>query len=318
MGTIRTVRGDIDASTLRAVNTHEHLFQVSPLLPTDELTDLERSRSEAASLRDSGFASMIDATPIGLGRNPVGLADISGSTGLTIVASTGMHREAHYGDDHPLRQWSVDRRAAAFVRDIVSGMPISDPDGAPAEEVEGEPVRAGIIKTGIGYWSISAFERMTLEAAAIAHAQTGAAIMVHLEHCTAGHEVLDLLSSLGVLPSRVMLAHADRLNDPGHHVELLARGCTLGYDGAARWRDHSDHSLIELTAAVIERGEDRIVLGGDVARSSRYVAYGGMPGLAYLGDRYVPRLRYRLGSDAVERMLTANPRHLLKLIAPTA
>lgn len=36
---IRTVLGDVDASLLGAVDYHEYLFQVSPLLPGDELDD---------------------------------------------------------------------------------------------------------------------------------------------------------------------------------------------------------------------------------------------------------------------------------------
>lgn len=318
---IRTVLGDIDPASLGRVNAHEHLFQVSPLLPGDELDDAQRSADEAASLRDSGFDAMIDATPIGLGRRPGEVAAISAATGLRVVASTGIHREAHYPAEHPLRALDVEARAALFIRDLRDGMPASDDApvdaGAPASTADGTsaPVRAGLIKTGIGYWSISRFERATLEAAAVAHAATGAAIMVHLEHGTAAHEVLDLLASLGVRPERVMLAHADRLLDVGHHVELLERGASLGYDGCARWKDRSDEELLTLTGAVVDRGHDRILLGGDVARASRYVAYGGMPGLAYLGDRYLPRLRARIGDAAVERMLVQHPRALLTLSA---
>lgn len=311
---VHTVLGDIDPADLGRTNGHEHLFQVSPLLPGDELDDEEASREEARLLRASGFDAMVDATPIGLGRRPARVAAMSAATGLSVVASTGIHREAHYPDGHPLRALDADERARRFVRDLVDGMPEHDGTDAPARH-DGGPVRAGLIKTGIGYWSISAFERATLEGAAAAHAETGAAIMVHLEHGTAGHEVLDLLASLGVVAERVLLAHADRLIDPGHHAELLARGCALGYDGVARWRDGSDHELLELTAAVVERGHDRIVLGGDVARASRYVAYGGMPGLAYLGERYLPRLRERIGAEAVERMLVAHPAGLLALPA---
>ncbi|WP_026373045.1 phosphotriesterase family protein [Agrococcus lahaulensis] len=315
MACVRTVLGDVDAASLGAVDAHEHLFQVSPLLPGDELDDRERSEAEARALRGSGFAAMLDATPIGLGRRPQDVAAISAATGLAVVASTGIHREAHYPEGHPLRDLDVGARAERFLADLRDGMPVRDEPGAPAARHDGAPVRAGVVKTGIGYWSISAFERATLEAAAIAHAATGAALVVHLEHGTAAHEVLDELERAGVRAERVLLAHADRLLDPGFHASLIERGVTLGYDGMARWREHSDHELLELTAAVVDRGHDRIALGGDVARASRYVAYGGMPGLAYLGDRYLPRLRERVGDEVVERMLVDHPRALLALSA---
>jgi predicted metal-dependent phosphotriesterase family hydrolase len=322
---IRTVLGDIDPAQLGAVDYHEHLFQVSPLLPGDELDDAACSGAEAALLRGSGFASMVDATPFGLGRNPEALARISTATGLRIIATTGRHREAHYAPEHPTRQAGVAPLTALFVHDILEGMPVDDAHVAPAAETPaagapialdptGSPVRAGLLKGGIDYWRISDFERTTMLALAAAHRATGVPIMVHLEFCTAAHEVLDLLEAEGVAADRVVLAHADRDPDAGLHASLAQRGAYLGYDGVARPRTRSDAELLALTAEVVAHGAgDRILLGGDVARRTRYIAYGGMPGLAYLGDRYVPRLRALVGDAAVERMLVANPARLLAL-----
>ncbi len=315
---IRTVLGDVAPDALGATNYHEHLFQVTPLLPGDELDDEDRSGAEAASLRDSGFAAMVDATPFGLGRDPAAVARISARTGLNVVATTGRHREAHYATSHPTRQADAEALTRLFVTDVTQGMPASDDaaDGARAMGPDGSPVRAGLLKGGVDYWRISAFERTTLAALAAAHRQTGAAIMVHLEFCTAAHEVLDLLGEQGVAADRVVLAHADRDPDPGLHSSLAERGAYLGYDGAARPRTRSDAELLALTAAVVDAGAgDRILLGGDVARATRYLAYGGMPGLAYLGERYVPRLRTLVGDEAVDRMLIANPARLLALSA---
>ena len=50
MTSVRTVLGDVDPAELGTVDYHEHLFQVSPLLPGDELDDEERSGAEAADL----------------------------------------------------------------------------------------------------------------------------------------------------------------------------------------------------------------------------------------------------------------------------
>jgi phosphotriesterase-related protein len=319
---IRTVLGDVEPDHLGPTNYHEHLFQISPLLPGEELDDEAASGAEAASLRASGFAAIVDATPLGLGRDAEGIARISAATGLAVVATTGRHREAHYAASHPLRAWDAERVARRFIAELTTGMPRDEaavlrgeasPDAATPT---GAPVRAGLLKAGIDYWRISPFERETLDALAVAHRATDAPVMVHLEFCTAAHEVLDLLAGQGVAADRVVLAHADRDPDPGLHTSLAERGAYLGYDGFARPRTRSDAELLELTARVVEAGAvDRVVLGGDVARRTRYVAYGGMPGLAYLGNRYVPRLRARIGDDAVERMLVANPARLLDIAA---
>ncbi len=319
MEVIRTVLGDIDPAMLGATDYHEHLFQVSPLLPGDELDDEQASLTEAVLLRRSGFSAMVDATPLGLGRDAVGIAHISAAAGLQVVATTGRHREAHYAPGHPLRAWDAETLADTFVSDIRDGMPATEGDGAPAVGPSGAPARAGLLKAGIGYWSISDFERTTLDAVALAQRITGAPVMVHLEFCTAAHEVLDMLAAGGVSAERVILAHADRDPDAALHVQLASRGAYLGYDGMARPRTRSDVELVELTARVVDAGAgEHILLGGDVARRTRYVAYGGMPGLAYLGDRYLPRLRDRLGADAVRLMTVDNPARALALRTPVS
>lgn len=314
MAIIRTVLGDISPDALGRTNYHEHLFQVSPLLPGDDLDDEMLSGEEAQSLRDSGFDAMVNATPIGLSRQPEAVARISQQKGLQVIMTTGRHREAHYAADHWLRDTGVDGLTKMFVRDLTEAMPTNDTAGSPPAATlnSGEPIRAGVLKAGIDYWSISAFEHRTLEAVAHAHKHTGAPIMIHVEMCTATHEVLTLLESFGVSPHRVCLAHADRTIDPDLHTSLIERGAFLGYDGMARWKNHSDHTLIDLTSSVIDSaGVSRILLGGDVARRSRYVAYGGMPGLEYLGSRYLPRLRQRVGDEAVEAMVGDNAKRWL-------
>lgn len=331
MRTVRTVLGDVASTALGPTNAHEHVFQVSPLLPGDELTDPERSAQEIAQLADSGFSSMIDATPIGLGRRPTEVRRISRRTGVHIVASTGFHRDAHYGAGHPLLDLDVTARAKLMRRDVSEEMPERDAVGgepvsaasssdagprdgsssdAPPSPVDA-PIRAGMLKVGIEYWAITPAERCTLEAIAQVHAETDAPVMVHLEFCTAAHEVLDLLASLDVPESAVLLAHADRSPDAGLHLELMARGAFLGYDGMARAKVRSDEELLDLTERVVTAGGKNLLLGGDVARASRYLAYGGMPGIAYLGTRYLPRLRRRIGDRRLEEILVQAPTRLL-------
>jgi len=308
--TIVTVLGEVRAGELGRTNYHEHLFQVSPLLPGEELDDEHTSGAEAGSLRRSGFTALVDATPTGLGRRPEALARISAAQGLRVVATTGAHREPHYGTGHWLLSLTEDQLAERFCRDVSDGMPVVDGPrtGPPAHGPDGQAVRAAVVKAGIGYWSMTTFERRVLAAVAATWHRTGAAVMVHLEHGSAAFEVLAELGRHGVRASAVALAHVDRNPDPGLHRELAARGAYLGYDGAARHQRWPDSVLIDCLAAVVEGGAgDRVLLGGDVARRSRYVAYGGMPGLAYLFDRFVPRVRQAIGDDALGSVLVANP-----------
>lgn len=296
-GFVRTVLGDVEPQELLAVNYHEHLFQESPLLVGDELNDEHRSLHEAQLLRTSGFDAFVDATPVGLGRRPDATARISRSSGLHIVMSSGAHRSDHYGQDHPLRELTESQLAALFERDLTRGV---------GENAESEmSIRAGVLKAGIGYWAIDEFEHRVVAAAARVHGATGAPLMVHLEHGSAAHEVLDLLASHSVSARDVALAHIDRNPDAYLHIELAARGAYLGYDGFGRSRTWPDSLLIDCMIAVIEAGyADRVLIGGDVARRRRYISYGGMPGLQYLGNRVLPRLVRAVGQPILEQLLT--------------
>lgn len=309
VGLIRTVTGDIGADDLGTTNYHEHLFQASPLLPGDELDDEVLSAHEAASLRGSGFAAMIDATPIGLGRRPDALRRISISARLRIVATTGLHKQEHYPEGHWVRAATESQLASIIIEDITRGIRLED-DRTRASSDSG--VRAGMIKVGIGYWRISPFELRAISAAGIAHEQTGAPVMVHLEHGSAGMEVLEALGGVGVRADSVVLAHVDRNPDPYLHADLAAVGAYLGYDGFARHREWPDSTVMDcIVAAAAAGAADRILIGGDVARRTRYRAYGGMPGLAYVGERVLPRLARWAGESNIRRFLVRNPARLL-------
>lgn len=300
-GFVRTAAGDIDPAELGRVDYHEHLFQVSPLLPGDDLDDEDLSREETRQFAASGFETMVDATPLGLGRRPAAARRIADATGVRIVLTTGLHRRKHYADDHPLLQLGVGELAEAFTADLTRGA------AEPGEERDRD-VRAGVLKAGLGYWRLDAVTGRTIEAIGRAHATTGAPVMVHLEHGTAAFEALDALDAVGVSADRVALAHIDRNPDPGLHAELAARGAFLGYDGPARAREHPDSVVLACLVRAAEAGaSERILLGGDVARRTRYVAYGGIPGLRYLGERFVPRLRREGGDDLADAVLRRSP-----------
>lgn len=314
-GQVRTVTGDRDPDSLGMIDYHEHLFHRSPILPGEALDDETAATAEFAELLGAGFQGLIDATPIGLGRRPAALARIAHSTNGVVVASTGRHRDAHYADG-----WSTDESqlAAIFERELTEGIAVDDASilagisDVPRADALDAPVRAGLIKLGIGYWSISRDEAAALHAAATAHGGTGAPIMVHTEYASACHELLDILAAAGVGAHMVALAHVDRNPDPVLHAELAGRGAYLGYDGAARYRDWPESTILDAMAAVVAAGHgDRLLVGGDVARRSRVRALGGMPGMAYLGQYFVPRLRSVVGEDALHHILVENPARYL-------
>jgi 5-phospho-D-xylono-1,4-lactonase len=63
-------------------------------------------------------------------------------------------------------------------------------------------------------------------------------------------------------------------------------------------------------------GADRLLLGGDVARRRAFRSYGGLPGMAYLPQRFVPRLAEMGGEELVRRVLINNPARFLAFAPP--
>ena len=281
MAVVRTVRGDIDPDDLGATDAHDHAFFASPLLAGQELDDLARAIEEVGSLGTAGCAAFVDWTPLGLGRDVAALRLVSEATGLHVVASTGLHREAHYGPDHPVRSLDL---VAQFVADVSRD--------------------SGAIKIGADYHRLTPFEQRVFEAAAEAHALTGAPVLVHTEVGTMGPEIVERLA--GVAP--LVLAHVDRNPDPGLHAELAAAGAYLEYDGAGRAKYWPDSTLIDLIARVDRAGHaDRMLLGGDLAGRHMSRAWGGGPGMDYVFARFKPRLERELGAELSHRLFVENP-----------
>jgi predicted metal-dependent phosphotriesterase family hydrolase len=285
---IRTVSGDIDPAELGPCDAHEHLFLVTPAQPGDEFSDVEKAIEEAQTLVAAGARALVDWTPIGVGRDLEGLERVADATGLHVVAATGLHTNAHYGADDPLRTESVAALAERFADDL--------------EE------RCGIVKVGASYHHVKPFEAKAFEAAAEAHARTGAPVCVHTEHGTMGLQLVDRLGTLGVPARSVVLAHLDRNPDAGEHAETAAAGAWLQFDGPGRTKYWPDSTILALIEELADLGfASQLLLGGDTGRRSSMRAYGGGPGLDYVFARFKPRLAAELGEDLADEIFVANP-----------
>ncbi|HEX2681479.1 MAG TPA: hypothetical protein VHQ03_09325 [Candidatus Dormibacteraeota bacterium] len=288
MPEVITVLGPVPAERLGVTDAHDHLFLRSPALPGQDFDDVDKAVAEVSG---AGLGTIVEVTPIGLGRNPAGMRAVAERTGVHVVAATGYHRDAHYPADHWVLSASVEALADRILADLQHGM---DKDTA----------RAGVIKAGASYQRISPTEERRLLAAAIGCKETGVPILVHTEIGTCAHEIVDLLTGAGVAADRIILAHLDRNPDLELHNEIASRGVWLEYDTPGRIKYRPDSQLIDL----IEGGrESQIMLGLDLGQRDYFRAYGGGPGLGYLMETFVPRLRKRIGVDAVRKILVENP-----------
>jgi predicted metal-dependent phosphotriesterase family hydrolase len=308
---VRTVLGDVPADRLGMCFAHEHLVIDGgvPKLVSPELSlqRVEDAVAELAPCVAAGLGAVVDAMPADAGRNVVKLAEISRRAGVHVVAATGLHHARFYGERHWGELLDPEELAGLFAAEVSDGIDANDLNG-PVIRRSGH--RAGVIKVAGSAGGPSARDRRVFEAAAIAAARVGTALLTHCEGGTGGLEQLQLLQQLGVPADRVILSHTDKVPDRGYHRELLAGGAWVVYDQGLR----TPEATARLVGWMVSDGHgDRLLLGTDGARRSLWTVLGGAPGLAALATGLGRRLAGELGPAVMERIWVANPAAALAL-----
>ena len=290
------------------INYHEHAFQVSELLKGDELDKIENSIREFKDLYASGFEGYVDATPLFLGRNIEGLAELIEQTKLKVYPVTGFHHSGHY--TKALREQIMNKGISFWVDKISSeinlGMAYNEGSYLNGDEVKNSNIKAEVLKIGLRK-NYSDFELFTLNVINTVYKSNPIAIKVHLDGDCNQIEVSNRLIGLGFDPKNVVLAHVDRSINYEVFNDLTAKGFFLGFDTFIR----ASESEIDRIYDAVLRFPNYVLIGGDLARSSRYLAYGGGPGLKYVSETVVKKVREISSEDLLNKVLVENPKRWL-------
>ena len=312
MFSVRTVLGDVAPADLGVTYLHEHLIIDHPLVadrfPHISLPSVGEAVGEVMRCARAGVGAMVDAMPCAAGRNVLKLAEVSRRTGVSVVASTGLHTAKYYPGTPWATAASPDALADLFVADVTDGVDRFDYTGP---VVDRTPHRAGIVKVAMASADPSDAERRLFEAAALTHARTGCPILTHCEDGEGGLTQVELLASHGVDLEKVVLSHTDKVADPGYHRDLLATGVNLEYDQLLR----RTQPTVGLLQAMIDEGHlPRLMVGTDGARRSLWTELGGSPGLAGL----ITTLAHHFPPDARHTLFVDNPARFLAFYDPIA
>ena len=342
-GMVQTVVGPVRPEDLGPTSTHEHLLidftcmftppaeaserhrAFQPLsmenlawasydpfrnLSNLQLLDEETAIHEASLYRRAGGGAIVDATTIGIGRDPAALARVSRATGVKIVMGAG------YYVDAALPEGMDDKTdqdiAEEMITDITTG-------------VGDTQVKAGIIGELGCSWPLADNEYKVLRAGARAQRETGAAILIHPgRNEAAPGEILDVLAEAGADLGRVVMGHLDRtIQDVEAVIELAERGCYLEYD-LFGWETSyyalspvdmpNDAQRIGWVTRLIDEGlGDRVVIAQDICFNHRLTKYGGL-GYGHILTNIVPRMREKgIAEKDIQSLLVANPARILAL-----
>lgn len=281
-------------------------LRMNPYLNRDNvsLDDADVALRELERYRRFGGNTVVDATTIGIGRDPEALARIARLSGLKIIMGTGFYLEFSHPDW--LKAMDVEAIAQFIVDDVGGG------------ETQ-PPVMAGIIgEIGVSK-DFTEAERRSLRGAARASARTGVPLTIHLPGWERlAHEVLDVVESEGADLSHTVLCHMNpSWNDTAYQTSLAARGAFIEYDMIGMdyyYADQdaqspSDEDNARGILTLVEKGyADRVLMSQDVFLKMMLTRYGGF-GYAHVLRHFVPRLkRHGLDEAVIRRMLTDNPK----------
>lgn len=300
---VMTVRGKVPANELGVTLTHEHAL--ANFQPYDEWVGAPRSydRDEVVrrvlpylqSIATAGCRTFVDATAVGLGRDPLLLRRLSEASGLHVLTTTGNYAAADYKFlPQYVYEESPETLGARWIAEWRDG-------------IAGTGIRPGFIKLGFNGGALSDVERKLIRAGAIAHQATGLTIGAHTGQAVAAFEELAELDAAGVHPSAWIWIHAQNENDPARFVEAARRGAWISLDGVS---PESIATHVDRVAGVRGAGLLNRVL---VSQDAGWYSVGHPDGGTFrpydtVFAAFIPALRARGFSAAeIEQLFVKNP-----------
>jgi phosphotriesterase-related protein len=321
-GIVNTVLGPVPADRLGVVSVHEALLSVVP--GAQYAFDITINRAEVLDIlvgkltdfRNHGGGTIVDSTGMFHGRDVKLYEALSRSTGVHIVASTGMGPEEMLGgyfltpQTNPPTPWPAEKFADLFTREITEGMVI------PRVERRGA---AGLITTTTTREGTTATDESLLRGAARASLATGVPVSIRYGN-DAIHD-LEIVLDENLSADRVAIGGLDRKDAvaAGAHLEVARRGAFVAIDNVGRdEEDHvTDRERAALVAELLEAGYgDRILLSSNAIGVAKGqpdcdLAFSALP-FNYILSSFVPVLTAQgLDEAATQRILVDNPREFL-------
>ena len=276
------------------------------------LFDVSTAINEVALYKQHGGAALVDATSIGIARDPEGLARISRATGVHVIMGASYYVAAAHPPD--MDQKTEAEITQEIITDVTRG-------------ADGTGIRSGVIGEVGCSWPLQENERKVLRASARAQRATGAPILIHPGRDeTAPLEIIEVLREAGADLNRTIIGHLDRtVFIRGNLKKIAEAGCYMEWDLFGREAAYyplnpkidfpSEAQRMDDIAWVSAEGYGRkVVVAHDICAKHRLEKYGGH-GYYYILRHLVPRMRARgFRQEAVDDILVRNPMEALTFV----
>ena len=202
---IMTVNGPIPSSEMGITLTHEHVLV--DFIGADSTGYHRWNKQEVVevvtphllAIQNLNVNTLIECTPIYIGRDPELLKRLSDRTGMHLITNTG-----YYGAVNnkyipaAFYQMSAQEVSALWIEEFENG-------------IEGSGIRPGFIKIGVNPDdTLSPEHKKIITAAALAHQKTGLVIASHTGPEQPAFEQIKVLEAHGVDPSAFIWVHAQK------------------------------------------------------------------------------------------------------------
>ena len=223
VGRVMTVNGDIRPSKMGMTLPHEYLVRDFDGIHGGSAIryDMEKAFNllmpYLLALKRAGCDTLVECTPVYIGRNVRFLQRLSKASGLNILTNTGCSGtdKNRYLPEY-VRTDTVEDIAFRWIRESWYG--IGDTG-----------IRPGFIQIGVEGTGLSAVHGKLFQAAGKAHLQTGLPIMVHAPDSISVLEGLSLLRKEGVDASALIWAHTAE-SDTADLLEVTRLGASVCMD----------------------------------------------------------------------------------------
>ena len=371
MGRVETVTGAILPNDLGITLPHEHLlidmrfflqepeeasnkwivdapismenletFRKSRTISKDNLwlTDKNVAINELNEYKLFGGKSVIETTPIGCGRDPLGLRMISETTGVNVICPTGFY----ISPTHPnhIKHTSIDDLSSFMISELTEGIgSYKVPEQSHGVNelnlsnilIENLKIKAGFIKMACMY-PIKPEEEKVLQAAARAQQETGVHITIHPSGPRFGAKpvepIVEILRREDANLEKTSICHMGALvfGEPGwtlpldyHKAVMDEYGVTINFDTFGKnqfygfpevYRD--DRTRVAAVTELCQQGYDKqIMMSHDVCYKVHLKTYGGY-GYAQIVKYVVPQLKFQgVTESQLNNMLIDNPKRIL-------